>query len=486
MIYSNTTFRGYLLIVLFILFFTTSMALFMLLIQGKRLTPSGEIVETGVLRVNSIPNNVDIFINGKSVSRSGNLVQNIPIGEITLQLTKEGYTTWEKEILIDSSKVKEIFAQLYPEDLNLEQVQTFDADQIVFSEDYNTAFYTVLNSEELDEIGIWKQEYDEGFLSLGSSSEPVKIHNLTAEERQQLLENPYSISISPNGGNILVNVQNINVYSISSSTSETSESITNLLGFYPEYIDWLTSSTLIIKHNNVVYEQSLNSVNNDLISFSPNSEPIICHSGSSVYWKDNNNRIYKYNNGTSVLLEGKNELSLNFSYILSLSCSETEDIFLVEDISGTYYVDYDLSYMRNIGQNITVIDISNDGKSVLVKTNDKYSVFNMKETAPNIVVGETYPLEFSGDSEIYFSQSNRSIVIVEKDQQGKEIVMLADLDGNNSSVIVSELITSNDHIPYLSSDNKEMLLVLEETAPLEVETTEESNSFTLYSVDLDN
>ncbi len=481
MLNSNSSFRGYLLIVLVVLFFITSLTLFLLLIQGKRITPTGEIIETGLIRVNSIPSNVTVLIDGERVSKSGNLIQNIPLGEVHIELTREGYTSWEKTIKVDSVRVKEIFAQLYPEDLNLNLVQAFEADQIKFSNNFSDIYYTILNSDEV-ENGIWRQQLDQDFLDFNTTNAPILIYEFNQEDLELLLTNPYSLLVSPDNRSIILNIEGISIARFQTSESSELEDLDELIGFYPEKFDWLSGGdSILISNENILYELNLRNGSKDLVTYNPNQAPTFCITNNAVYWKGTEDLIYKYEAGNSMLIEETDELVLPFNNIINISCTENEDVIIVEDVNGLNYLDLNLEYLENLGQNVSVKDISNDGRNVILQAGESvYSVYNVIEIRQNsIIETEINPLTIQGD--IYFSQSNNSMIILSQSDGGYKIE-IADIDGTNSSEIIDELsININNELPVLRSNNRELLIFSDDSEEI---SDSLNNNLTLYSVDL--
>lgn len=80
-----------------------------------RKTPTdGKIVqETGLLNANSFPEGAQVFVNGKLVSATNNVIYLEP-GDYDVNIKKEGYHEWHKNIKIEKSLVKQTDALLFP------------------------------------------------------------------------------------------------------------------------------------------------------------------------------------------------------------------------------------------------------------------------------------------------------------------------------------------------------------------------------------
>ena len=61
----------------------------------------------GVLLIESEPRKADILVDGKAAGRSPKAISNIPIGQASLRLEKEGYGPWQKTVAVESTRTSE-------------------------------------------------------------------------------------------------------------------------------------------------------------------------------------------------------------------------------------------------------------------------------------------------------------------------------------------------------------------------------------------
>lgn len=80
---------------------------------GYRFNPiSGEVKQTGVLNIQTTPQKLEIFLNGKDIGKSPK-VTSVDQGSAKVRVEKEGYTTWEKEVPIVAEKSTSVFPTLF-------------------------------------------------------------------------------------------------------------------------------------------------------------------------------------------------------------------------------------------------------------------------------------------------------------------------------------------------------------------------------------
>ncbi|MBP8590938.1 PEGA domain-containing protein [Candidatus Shapirobacteria bacterium] len=75
--------------------------------QEKGLKP------TGLLVVNSLPKGAQVFINGQLTTATNQTI-NLPPGEYRVTIKKPGYSSWEKNIILEKEVVTNIDAYLFP------------------------------------------------------------------------------------------------------------------------------------------------------------------------------------------------------------------------------------------------------------------------------------------------------------------------------------------------------------------------------------
>lgn len=93
--------------------------------QGKRIDGSGKISGSGILQINTTPNEAKIYIDSKYLTTSDRNIENLSPGMHTVRLEKDHYTTWEKIVEVKDGLVVPLLVTLYPSNPSLTAV-TFD------------------------------------------------------------------------------------------------------------------------------------------------------------------------------------------------------------------------------------------------------------------------------------------------------------------------------------------------------------------------
>lgn len=123
--------------------------------KGKRLTSDGKLVDTGVIQIDSTPNDAKVFVDGKEKGKSDTNIENLRPGQYTIKLEKDRYQTWEKIIEVKKGLVTPLKISLFPSNPTLTAL-TFDG---VFgpklSPDNKKVVYGVQSG---DKAGLWTLE----------------------------------------------------------------------------------------------------------------------------------------------------------------------------------------------------------------------------------------------------------------------------------------------------------------------------------------
>ncbi|MBI5357807.1 PEGA domain-containing protein [Candidatus Saccharibacteria bacterium] len=94
---------------------------------------SGEIIQNGLVYIDSAPDNATLKINGQEHSSKTNTRVSLPEGKYTVEISKESYRTWKRSFSLDGGVVERFtYPALYLSDLKPQELQTFD-NSVTFS-----------------------------------------------------------------------------------------------------------------------------------------------------------------------------------------------------------------------------------------------------------------------------------------------------------------------------------------------------------------
>ena len=72
------------------------------------------IEKTGILAISSVPTGAAVYLNGHLISATNANIQNLTPGEYHLKVTKEGFISWEKKVLVSEELVTLVEIALFP------------------------------------------------------------------------------------------------------------------------------------------------------------------------------------------------------------------------------------------------------------------------------------------------------------------------------------------------------------------------------------
>ncbi len=108
----------------------------------------GAITVTGLLVANSYPEGAQLFINGK-LNSATNTTINLPPGYYAVEIKKDGYQSWHKELVVQPEIVTRATAVLFPSVPTLKPITTNGAADPVLSPDGTKAAFTSLTGQQL-------------------------------------------------------------------------------------------------------------------------------------------------------------------------------------------------------------------------------------------------------------------------------------------------------------------------------------------------
>lgn len=206
-----------------------------------------EVKSTGIINVESNPDNATIYINGE---KKGSTPDDIELSEgiYEIEIKRDNYRTWKKELEIEPSVVNEITVKLFPINLNLEQNTFVSIDNAFFSTDGSLMIYAVL---EKPNTGIWLSKLEQGLFDI-SKPKSTKIASISDFPDTCFINN-YTLRISQRNDSALLNCKKDktrNYYFINFNNNFFIRDLNEELDFVPDKVDFglLPDDVLIIKN----------------------------------------------------------------------------------------------------------------------------------------------------------------------------------------------------------------------------------------------
>lgn len=132
---------------------------------GFRITDNGFARQTGVLSATSFPTAAEVYINGKMVTLTDDTLYLDP-GTYSIEIFKDGYSPWRKELTIEKELVTVTNAQLFPTTPSLTPLTFTGAQNISPSPDGQKLLYYTASASAQAKKGLYVMELTNSFLSL--------------------------------------------------------------------------------------------------------------------------------------------------------------------------------------------------------------------------------------------------------------------------------------------------------------------------------
>jgi len=126
---------------------------------------------TGLLVASSLPNQATVFVNGKAFKNKTATTLSLTPGEYQVEIKKDGFSSWQKKLLIEKELVVKTDAYLFPTYPELKPLTFTGAANPVISPDGKKVVFAVESEDE--KAGLWVLDLSERALGLGR--EPLQI-----------------------------------------------------------------------------------------------------------------------------------------------------------------------------------------------------------------------------------------------------------------------------------------------------------------------
>lgn len=181
--------------------------------KGYRPTKNGNITATGLLSANSFPNGAQMYVNGKLATATDTTL-NLDPGSYTIEIKKDGYTPWRKQLVITKELVTQTNAFLFPTAPSLTPITYTGASNIAPSPDgQKIVFYTASASSQVKN-GLYVVELSDSVFSLQKGARQISQETKGFDlSKAKLLWSPDAsqILISYDGRNVIVDPTKINL-----------------------------------------------------------------------------------------------------------------------------------------------------------------------------------------------------------------------------------------------------------------------------------
>jgi hypothetical protein len=112
---------------IFVLLFLVMLPMIVLYVQGYRLGSNLALVKVGGIYIGGVDSDVEVFFNDvlqKDIKKlkSGFFIDDLYPAKYFISIKKEGYTSWNKDVVVRGAKVSEIYPLIIPTELYAHEI----------------------------------------------------------------------------------------------------------------------------------------------------------------------------------------------------------------------------------------------------------------------------------------------------------------------------------------------------------------------------
>ncbi len=331
-------FFNILLIILGIAGFAGFTIFILLYAQGKTFDTSTGFTETGIIRINSNPKDVDVYINGEKRDMVESKVDNLKSGKVNVTLRKDGYYDWSKEVIVEAGILKDVFSQMIPTTIELTEVTNEEIIHFIPS-NINDFIYYISQENNITDLKKIKVRRD--FLDFAQPT-PTIVKTLSTTELE-LLTKSEIVLVSPNNSLLVFSNNSNNLTGLVNLDNGEISYISDLPTKLNSSLSWLSGSNslLVTSAGNLTYEYNLNTKISTIVTFEPVG---IYRSANFVILKNASVGVYENQRTTPLTTNAAINTVLNSS-INIIPSQITNKIFATQDVQKHISI-YDLN--RNL------------------------------------------------------------------------------------------------------------------------------------------
>lgn len=459
------------LLIIFIIFFIGSISVFAILIaQGFRFS-GGDIKETGILDIGSTPKDAVIYIDGESKAKTPEKVELVN-GTYEIELRKDGYTNWKKQVKVEPLFVNEVNALLYPEEFELTQTTFTNVDNVFFSRDRSILYYV---SNEDDDFSLWQYELETSIFDI-SNPKPEKVSDLGFLS-DNCNADSYNLEISRDNKLGLFSCKKndtLQYYLIRLQEEAAALYINKQLNFNPDSVTFsFNSETLLIKDGGII--AGYNIENNRILLFSNKQEsetPKTCLLKDRLviiensFGQENEYQITTINSEhrrDKLIFENRTEVDMG--KLQSLSCSNGNDHYIAMSFEKSLKIfsleNTSLSSAGEIDKkSVNILKWGYDTNSFIYATKNTLGTAKIKTRNQKITINNNilYKKINPENFEVSWANNSNQIIVYNKNNTS---LLTIDFDGENEHNIFNQPLSKPTAFA-LSPSNTLLILLLKD------------------------
>lgn len=321
---------------------------------------------TGILSVTSKPKTASVYINGHLVSATDDTI-NLPPGEYDIKIVKDGFTPWQKHIILKKETVVQTDAHLFRIIPDIRAITLTGAINPSLSPDGSRIIYAVASASASKNNGLYQYDLTSNILPLNKNQSKQISNNLYNIDWSK-----FKFTFSPDGKELLASSVNTNLsYLINLDDAITLSKLKDVTLSKTIIMDsWKnTENNQIIENLKklpIVFKNFISTSSAKLSSFSLSDDKFL-YLAQSDFLLDQN--IVSPPPGQSTQAQNR-QIKKGFYYVYDLKDDTNFLIGTGSEIGSPFWLSGSNSIVFN--QNNTIKAIDYDGTNIHTFYSDKF------------------------------------------------------------------------------------------------------------------
>ena len=424
---------------IFLLIFIVAVPILAFYSLGYRLdTDKFALVKTGGIFINADPRGVDIYVDGELKKKTstmpfaqGKLVSGLLPGKHLIEVKKQNYSDWQKNLEVASNLVTEARNIFLPKAGAKPEMISENAKDFIFSSSHALIAYAVKNEIKLADVSS-KEKAPASFKF--SDGENIKKMNFSPDEKFILAE---------------TELKNKNkFYVIDISSSEIKEILKNSpekyvkITWYPSDLDKLIALT----NKNILYSLNIN-VQNEQILLAKNTGNFAVFGDLIIYSTTLPTVLYEKNTKSDATIQLTKTPIENFDLSSEIFRSKGGEIVILNNKKELLLYNYETQEFTSLANNVSYAIFSPDGKKLLFRNRNEIYIYYLRDI-------RIQPYKNAGETEL-ITRFSKPVKNSEWFEYNNEYIML----GAENNIKLIELDNRDKRNTYEIAEAKESIKI---------------------------
>ncbi len=163
---------------------------------------TGEVVQNGLVFVDAHPESADIYLNGQRYKDRTATRMELPVGQYSLELKRDGYRSWKRNFNLEGGKIERFaYPTLFPEKLVTKDTQLYGAAPVLSTESPDRHWLLVQQPGTFNKFDMFDLSKDtvpvsavtlpDNILTASPASQAYKLVEWSTDNRHVLLKHTF-------------------------------------------------------------------------------------------------------------------------------------------------------------------------------------------------------------------------------------------------------------------------------------------------------